>query len=1071
MAVRIVSAGAGTGKTHRLGEELLAAIEGGVRPEGVVAITYTRKAAAELEGRLRQRLLEGGRGELAARLRDGYLGTIHSICERLLREFALEAGLSPELAPLPESEADTLLARAVAQVESGRLGKLAHRLSMEGKDARETLGKLLDAARSNGLDDLSESAKRSEETLRALLSPLRRMDRAAFRAALERELAKIEPKLAADAGSNGAAKERADRVSTLLASVRRDLPPWLEIVRVSRKLGEVKKLEPLAGAFCQLANGHVELSCFQDELVHSLRELFEVAGAALTAVKRAKDAERVVDFGDMLASAREILRMEEVRRSLAERLDLVLVDEFQDVSPLQLAIVSELAALAKRTVWVGDRKQAIFAFQGSDPELMESAMANALRGAPPELLGTSHRSRPPLVELVSDVFAPAFASHGLPEAQVRLAPAARDPRALAGQPVLELWRWGGGAPKGSKPSEAQAIAEGIVDLLARGPLVRSRGDGGAVRAVTPSDVGVLCRRNDRCREVAAALRARGIPARVQLGGLLSTPEAKLAVAALALVADPEDGVAALELSWLGGAGAGDPDGWLARRFEEAERARGAGDRPPPPFGDDPRVRALRELHERARRASPSEALDRAIREIDLPALLRRWPEPERRLGNLEALRGLARGYEELCRSRREACTASGLLVHLAGVREAEKDAQADAAEAEAVTVLTWHKAKGLEWPVTIVSELDKEWSPDVFGVQVEGAERFDATDPLAGRWIRYWPWPYGGVSTDLRLLDAALQTPEARRLLAKDERERLRLLYVALTRARDLLVLVAGEKKGAPLLDPLREIDGRPLLSLPLAAPPGDAEATVGERRWPCPVRAYLGLPPAERRAAPLDPRWYAAGPRLERPVETLNPSGEPWPEPESFSVRASADLGGRLSLQAAPSSMEALGEAVHGFLAADPFEGEERRVEIARRLLDAHGVLGAIDPATLLRASDRLRDALKARWPKATWRREWPVRARLEGRLLVGQIDLLLELPDGFAVVDHKSFPGAAAEAEAERRAVEHAPQLAWYAKALEAALSKPPLALLIHLPLAGRLVEIERQRASAAQPGVSAS
>ena len=113
----------------------------------------------------------------------------------------------------------------------------------------------------------------------------------------------------------------------------------------------------------------------------------------------------------------------------------------------------------------------------------------------------------------------------------------------------------------------------------------------------------------------------------------------------------------------------------------------------------------------------------------------------------------------------------------------------------------------------------------------------------------------------------------------------------------------------------------------------------------------------------------------------------------------------------------------------------------MARRILKAFGVEGAVAPETLLSASDALRAWLEARYPGATWYREWPVRARLAGdppRLLVGEVDLFLELPDGFVLVDHKSFPGS--EKERDRRLVEeYAPQLGWYARVLAQALRKP--------------------------------
>jgi superfamily I DNA/RNA helicase len=104
MTTTVISASAGAGKTYSLTEKLVEAIrDQGVRPEAVVAITYTNKAAAELARRLRRRLLDAGMGEHAARVRDGYLGTVHSVCQRILADLAFEAGVSPFPAVAPEA--------------------------------------------------------------------------------------------------------------------------------------------------------------------------------------------------------------------------------------------------------------------------------------------------------------------------------------------------------------------------------------------------------------------------------------------------------------------------------------------------------------------------------------------------------------------------------------------------------------------------------------------------------------------------------------------------------------------------------------------------------------------------------------------------------------------------------------------------------------------------------------------------------------------------------------------------------------------------------------------------------
>jgi ATP-dependent exoDNAse (exonuclease V) beta subunit len=594
------------------------------------------------------------------------------------------------------------------------------------------------------------------------------------------------------------------------------------------------------------------------------------------------------------------------------------------------------------------------------------------------------------------------------------------------------------------------------------------------RGVRPGDIAVLVATNNDASRVAAALHARGIRAAVARAGLLQTPEGMLVAAALRFMLDEQDTLSAAILDALHGELAQDPDAWLSARV------RGAA---PEPSAWRSSLEALRA---QLGVLSPAEAVEGVLAALDVVHLAARWPDAPQRVANLDALRGLAAGYQERCAQGREAATVAGLLRYFDDMaterlrrdEQLASDDQHVPNDDGAVVVCTYHKAKGLEWPVVILGSLDREERRHAFEVCPETERaRFDPADPLGGRWIRYWPWPFGGLK-DLPLRDRAAQSEAGKRVALREERERVRLLYVGFTRARDHLVLavrVARNKTATAFktawLDELAGTDDEPLLQLPTDA----ADRTTallrirasGEGKGAEVGARVFHLTPAvpERAAKEREiHRWFVRGGQLtvQPPRYRIVPSqaAQDWPDLVLPRIRAVTSLSGAMPVHVKVAQYDTLGDAVHAYLAIDTADlTAEERVLCATRLLQHADLHGAIQPDALIDAERRLREFVVARWDEATWHREVPIEASIDtphgARRVVGTIDLLLETSQGYVIVDHKTFPGSG-EPALRMKTREFLPQLAAYAEALRRVPGAEVVGSWVHFPVAGAVVEL---------------
>ena len=370
--VRFISAGAGSGKTYRLIRELERPLsEGAAKPVGVIATTFTVKAASQLHDRVRKRLIESGRAPLAEQMAQALVGTVHSVCERLLARFAFDLGLSPELNVASVEDGARLFNQALDEVLSAdrvrEMNLRAARLDLiddrSGRSWQDHVKKIADQARSNDIDAAVLAAMGQESADRFLGHfPEPTCDEqaaAALIAATREAIASID--LVSDT-----TKGTAEYVGTLrgaVATLRHDECPWTLWIGLSKK-SPTKKSQAAAIPVQAAASCYDRHAGFHADIRDYVEGVFAIAGEALARFQTIKTERGLIDYEDMEQLALRALDEPAVTERLDDELELLLVDEFQDTNPMQLALFMKLARFAREAIFVGDVKQSIYGFRG-----------------------------------------------------------------------------------------------------------------------------------------------------------------------------------------------------------------------------------------------------------------------------------------------------------------------------------------------------------------------------------------------------------------------------------------------------------------------------------------------------------------------------------------------------------------------------------------------------------------------------------------------------------------------------------------------------------------------------------
>ena len=785
----IVPAGAGAGKTHRIKIQLSDWVKRKVvRPERILAVTFTEAAAGELRERIRAGLLADGLVEEAMAVERAYVSTIHGLGLRLLTEHALAAGASLQPRHLGDAERDLLIRQAFAHARALDPIKAApERFGYQpnwqkGETVEDSL-----RARVLAMIDLLRGLGDTGRDPGLIAPALARLDRiygatlADPVAARDALLAAVLAMLAAFPNGGMAAvtakgpRDTLEKNLSLFRGLERD-PALLDhdwglwqslrgLLVSNSRTKTPAGYDDLATATMQaadvlpshpgpLADAKLHLSC-----------LIDCAQEVMEAYEARKKALGLIDFADMIAGAERLLRTDPaVRQAVLDEIDCVIIDEFQDTNPVQFALLWQLGARAPRTLLVGDVKQSIMGFQGADPRLSQALAAANPDATQP--LDRNWRSTPDVMRFINAMGAGLFGASYNP-----LTPT-RDPVPGPAIEVLQMAK-GRGVKNFSKPQEH--VAERITRILTEGETITDR-QTGAVRAARPSDIALLVCRHNTAGRYAEELRARGVPVRIAEDGWGKSPVVQAARAALSYAANPADAHAGLLLRTLG------PD---PLPLQDAIAAQIDGR-----LADDPVLMGLAALSDRLSRLPVGVVLDIVLDAAGLRQWAERQTNATQARADLLRLEAEASDFESAHRDLKAASGFHGETVKVflgwldarAGDRDFDRRPDPAANSAEAVEIVTWHASKGREWPITVVAEFDhgiEEWPGST-------VTRFDALDRIDDMSV---------VLASAALIHTpGFTAPEAARRFIEDRRADFEanarnLLYVALTRARDRLML------------------------------------------------------------------------------------------------------------------------------------------------------------------------------------------------------------------------------------------------------------------------------------------
>lgn len=1006
--ITYISAGAGSGKTTRIIDKLVNAITNEkCCPSEIMMTTFTRAAAQEMHERAKKKLLELNMPKEANEMGAATIGTIHSVCLRFIQKYWYLIGISPDCQQMDENDfnsyVDQSLFQQVSKEDMLLLERWRKTLDWKKNDGKgekpyiafwsDWLRTMVNKVRYYHIDDLEQSRENSIAEINDVFTRYA-YDNEEYKKCKQELEAALRKKTNKDGTLQKYANDRLEKLKTY--------DPTTCNGKV--EITVIKGIEDEFQAWALYASRVVFTNDRKEAAIKIVEKLFEILIQWREEYQCYKQTHKMLDFNDMEVYFSQLLEKEEVKTEISTY-KLVLVDEFQDCNPMQIDIFKRISDLVPRSIWVGDPKQAIYGFRGTDTALVKEVSDQIIHdknGCIRDSLKFSYRSREELVEYVNNEFLSIFRNKPfyLPNDEIELKVGRT--YAIENSPLpLQSWT----VKKKRNSIDFSALAHHIQDIV-QNTYVEPKGQ--SMRLAQYGDIAILVRKNSTVSNITKALRDFGVPFfATDDNGKDAQPIEQLLLMALAqyklspkyrphLRADILHllkSVSTQELieDYLKHISV-DLDENKKRQYNGRDEWK----------KEDELIQRIDQIITDCYANGLYDTLATLVDQLRIYDLVAMWGDSEIRRSNISRTLRLAEDFDHHCEILKISKPT------FADFAEYMVDAQAKTGldlSSPSVKVLTMHKSKGLEWPIVIYYDGDNDFAEDEKIVEHEFFGIREQRNDDDTYWLRVFPCITDNKTAYQYLYNECYFSVSKQRV----EADETRLRYVAYTRARDILITIRADKDGA-VYAPNSTQQTYTLI---------DTAKTKQEGS----DLTYLVNPSKSGITSALKPSRTATVARITIPKEKED-------------VR-----------------MSTIGTCIHNIYAAyDAEMDEQQSIEMAQKIIESVKLSEILNAKEVIGAIHSLYDYLtKEHGAPTSIGHEVPFSfVRKNGQLLRGEIDLLWYTKDGIVLVDYKNIQGEEANPE------HYASQMEAYREVIESAGLKCKGIVLFYATL-GQIIELQ--------------